>query len=74
MFEALLSHDLTGRLSRYENSLQRRLSSTLKESREMQKLRIEMNRARMEAQTLLQPDNDEVVVVNGKRLKKIGPP
>jgi len=40
----------------------------------MQKLRIEMNRAKMETQPLPQPDNDVFVVVNGKRLKKIGPP
>lgn len=74
VFDALLSHDLTGRLSRYENSLQRRLSSTLKEFREMQKLRIGMNRARMEAHTLPQPDNDEYVEYKGRWVKRIGPP
>lgn len=75
VFDALLSADLTGRLARYENGLQRRLSNTLKDFREMQTLRIEMNRARLEAEgTLPPPDNDEYVFSNGKRLKKIGPP
>ena len=39
MFEALLSADLTSKLSRYETVMQRQLSLTLKELREMQRPR-----------------------------------
>ena len=49
MIEALLSADLTSRLSRYETSMQRQLSSTLRDLREMQRPRNEARIAEAKA-------------------------
>ena len=48
-FEALLSADLTSKLSRYEASMQRQLSLTLKDLREMQRPRYEARIAEAKA-------------------------
>jgi len=50
MLEALLSADLTSRLSRHETSLPRPLSMTLREWREMQRPRFEARIAEAKAQ------------------------
>lgn len=50
MFEALLSADLTSKLSRYESAMQRQLSLTLKELREMQRPRVEARIAEAKAE------------------------
>jgi len=71
MIEALLSEDLTSRLSRYETAMQRQLTGTLKDFREMQKARIELGRTKIESSDA---DNDEYFEHKGKWLKKIGPP
>lgn len=44
MFEAVLSADLTGKLSRYESALQRQLGITLKELRELKTIRPDQGR------------------------------
>lgn len=49
MFEALLSADLTNKLSRYETSMQRQLGMTLKELREMQRPRFDARIAEAKA-------------------------
>jgi len=43
MFESLLSSDITGKLSRYETSMQRQLSMTLKELREFKAERLNIS-------------------------------
>lgn len=49
MLETLLSTDLTNKLSRYETSMQRQLSMTLKELREMQRPRFQARIAEAKA-------------------------
>ena len=49
MFETLLSADLTSRLSRYETSMQRQLTLTLRDLREMQRPRYEARIAEAKA-------------------------
>lgn len=44
MFEAILSADLTGKLSRYESGLQRQLSITLRDLRELKATRPDLSR------------------------------
>ncbi len=75
MFEALLSSDLASKLSRYETSMQRQLTMTLKVLQEMQKVRAAVNAAKFAKQTNANDDTeDDWVVYNGRKVKRLGPP
>ena len=75
MMEALLSADLTSKLSRYETDIQRHLGMTLKELREMQKARPDI-RGHGDAQpTDKSNDNeDDLIEYTGRKVKRLRAP
>lgn len=83
MFEALLSADLTNRLSRYETTMQRQLSLAMKELREFQRPRLEFEemvgkeRAKEKAKTRrIDPEDDPAYWAkkDRERMMRMDPP
>ena len=83
MFEALLSEDLTGELGRYETTMQRQLSQTMKDLREQQapRRRIEEEAQKEAAKAkaksrLVDPEDDPAywAEMDRQRIKRMDPP
>ena len=83
MVEALLSADLTSKLSRYETSMQRQLSQTIKDLCELQRPRrefeetLQKERAKEKAKSGLRDPQDDPAYwakVDRERMLKMGPP
>ena len=75
MFEALLSSDLTSKLTRYETGMQRQLGMTLGELRKLHGARDELSRAVAE-RLAEEGDNhkDDWVEYEGQKISRMGPP
>lgn len=75
MMEALLSADLTSKLSRYEADMQRHLGMTMKELREMQKARPDIRGNGDARPADKSNDNeDDWIEFNGRKEKRMRPP
>ena len=79
MFEALLSSDLTSRMTRYETGLQRQLRMSLDDLDKLQKMRDQLSQAVAEKIALHDLSNgqdevDEWVEHKGKKVKRMRPP
>ena len=78
MFEALLSADLTSRMTRYETGLQRQLRMSLDDFFKLQKARDQLSQTVAEKIALYDnghhDDEDDWIEYEGKKVKRMLPP